>query len=93
MNHLTKKKESRKANDTGALNRPRPRVKPATMTLLEAARYLGISKTKALYDVQSGELPGFKLGGRWIIPIAALHNKFPILENSDPWDWDPEAAS
>ncbi|MEM9561072.1 MAG: helix-turn-helix domain-containing protein [Actinomycetota bacterium] len=44
-----------------------------TMSVVEAARLLGISKSAAYDCVRTGDLPAIKMGRRWLVPIAALH--------------------
>jgi excisionase family DNA binding protein len=43
-----------------------------TLTVLEAARVLGIGRSRTYAAVQSGELPARKLGKRWLISRVAL---------------------
>ena len=52
---------------------PRMRVKPIppeTMTVDEAARRLGISKSSAYEALKRAEVPGLHIGGRWVVPRA-----------------------
>ena len=42
------------------------------VSVAEAARLLGIGRTLAYRCVQTGELPSITLGGRILIPRAAL---------------------
>lgn len=54
---------------------PRPtasHMEPLTITVPEAARALGISRTKAYALTRSGELPSFRLGRAVRVPIAEL---------------------
>ncbi len=43
-----------------------------TMTVEEAARLLGIGRTAAYQAVGNGDLPSVRIGGRILIPKAAL---------------------
>ena len=42
------------------------------LTLDEAAKSIGISRRTAWTLLNSGQMPGTKLGGRWVVPVAAL---------------------
>jgi excisionase family DNA binding protein len=44
-----------------------------TITVDEAARLLGISRTMAFQAVRSGELPAIRLRRRVLIPVAQLN--------------------
>jgi len=44
----------------------------ATMTVTEAARFLGISRGKAYEAAARGEIPTLKIGRRILVPRAAL---------------------
>ena len=37
-------------------------------TVAEVARMLGLGKTLVYRMVRTGEIPGIKCGGRWIVP-------------------------
>ena len=43
-----------------------------TISVPEAARRLGIGKNLAYEAIQRGELPSVKVGGRILVPLAAL---------------------
>ena len=43
-----------------------------TLTVPEAAKLLGIGRNLCYERVKSGELPSLRLGGRVVIPKAAL---------------------
>lgn len=45
---------------------------PATMSVLEAAKQLGISRNLAYQLVRDGEIPTLRLGRRIIVPRAAF---------------------
>ncbi len=63
------------------LGRPGPRArdtaqyseKRLTLTVEEAARTLGISRTLAYEAVRRGEIPHVRIGRRVLIPISQLH--------------------
>ncbi len=44
-----------------------------TVTVPEAARLLGISRTAAYEAVHRGELPAISIGRRMVVPKVALH--------------------
>lgn len=44
-----------------------------TVTVEEAARLLGISRTMAFQAVRSGELPAIRVRRRILIPVARLN--------------------
>jgi excisionase family DNA binding protein len=60
---------------------PDPRVQP-TLTVEEAAVILGIGRGTAYEAVQTGALPGLRIGRRLLIPTAAIHRLlgFPLPE-------------
>lgn len=43
-----------------------------TMTVVEAARLLGIGKNQAYYAVKTGQIPSIVLGGTMMVPREAL---------------------
>ena len=43
-----------------------------TLTVAEAARFLGIGKTTAYESVRAGRIPSVKFGVKYLIPKAAL---------------------
>ena len=45
---------------------------PATMTISEAARILGISRSAAYRAAAKGEIPTIRIGGRLLVPTAKL---------------------
>ena len=47
-------------------------VQPLTLTVSEAAKVLGISRTTAYECVRTGQLPAVRLGRRLVIPRAAI---------------------
>jgi excisionase family DNA binding protein len=46
---------------------------PATMTIPEAARLLGISRSAAYRAVARGEIPTIRIGRRLLVPTAKLY--------------------
>ena len=44
----------------------------ATATVAETARRLGVSLNTTYEAVHSGQLPSIKIGGRYLVPRAAL---------------------
>ena len=51
------------------LNQSKDRL---TMTILEAARRLGIGRNSAYEAAHSGEIPTIRIGRRLVVPKAAL---------------------
>jgi excisionase family DNA binding protein len=47
-------------------------MEPLTLTVIDAARALGISRTKAYAMARSGELPTLRIGRAVRVPIAEL---------------------
>ena len=43
------------------------------LSVVEAAKYLGIGRSMAYEAVRNGEIPARRIGNRWIIPIADLN--------------------
>ena len=48
------------------------RDQPATMTVEQAGKLLGISRGLAYRAVSDGTIPAIRIGGRIIVPTAAL---------------------
>ncbi|MGM0561048.1 MAG: helix-turn-helix domain-containing protein [Pseudomonadota bacterium] len=44
-----------------------------TYTVPEAAKVMGIGKTAAYEAARTGQIPTIKVGGRILVPKAALH--------------------
>jgi excisionase family DNA binding protein len=42
------------------------------MTVIEAAKRLGIGRNQAYQAVHAGKIPALRIGQRWLIPRAAL---------------------
>jgi excisionase family DNA binding protein len=45
----------------------------AVYTVLEVAQLLSLSRNTAYAMVRRGEIPGRKIGDRWVIPKARFH--------------------
>lgn len=45
---------------------------PDAMSVTEAAKFLGVSKNGAYEAIRRGEIPGIKIGSRFIVPKAAF---------------------
>lgn len=57
---------------------------PATMTIAEAARLLGISRSAAYRAVARGEIATIRIGRRLLVPTAKLY---------DMLGWHPEPTN
>jgi len=53
---------------------------PLALSVVDAARMLGISRTLAYEAVARGELPSVRVGRRIVVPRRALHE---FLETSE----------
>lgn len=58
--------------------------RPLTVTVDQAARLLGISRTSAYELVHTGEIYALRLGRRLVVPVAWLAEQLG-LEPSDIW--------
>lgn len=47
-------------------------IQRETVTVPEAARRLGIGRSTAFAAAKRGDLPSIRIGGRVVVPIAAL---------------------
>jgi excisionase family DNA binding protein len=56
-----------------AIHTPTATVQPATMTIPEVARLLGISRSAAYRAVARGEIPTIRIGRRLLVPTAKLY--------------------
>jgi excisionase family DNA binding protein len=56
-----------------------------TMSAVEAARRLGIGKSSLYEALARGEVPGLRIGGRWVVPRA----RFERFINGE----EPDAAA
>lgn len=45
---------------------------PATLTVEQTARLLGISRSSAYRGIHSGQIPSFRIGGRILVPTGKL---------------------
>ena len=43
-----------------------------TVTVEQAGRILGIGRSSAYEAVRSHQIPGIKIGSRWVVPVEAL---------------------
>lgn len=59
---------------------PDPRIQP-TMSIEDAGRLLGISRTAAYNAAKSGDIPILPIGGRKLVPTALLRE---LLGLSNP---------
>jgi len=49
--------------------------KRQTLTIIEAAKILGIGRNQAYKAARRGEIPTIKIGRRILVPLAALERK------------------
>jgi excisionase family DNA binding protein len=54
--------------------------KPATITVEEAARRLRIGRNQAYAACKAGQIPAFRVGTRWLVPLPAFERL--LLEGS-----------
>jgi len=50
----------------------RTKTSPETLTVKEAADRLGLGLNQAYEGLRHGQIPGYQIGTRWIIPRAAF---------------------
>lgn len=62
---------------------PDPKQQP-TMTVTEAAGWLGMSRASAYAAVQRGEIPNIRIGSRILIPTAPLRDLLVLAEPEEP---------
>ena len=55
-----------------------------TLSVIEAARRLGIGKNLAYEAVGRGEIPSIKVGGRILVPVAALDRMLGLVGAGEP---------
>jgi excisionase family DNA binding protein len=60
-------------------------MRAETMPAVEAARRLGIGKSTLYEALARGEVPGLRIGGRWVVPRA----RFERFINGD----EPDTAA
>ena len=53
---------------------PEPDDSPATVTISEAARMIGISRSAGYRAAHKGEIPTIRIGGRLLVPVAKLRS-------------------
>lgn len=59
------------------------RDQPATMTVEQAGRLLGISRRSAYRAVADGHIPTIRLGRRILVPTARLHRMLGLTHSHD----------
>jgi excisionase family DNA binding protein len=64
---------SRRKHHVPAAGVPDPSVQP-TMSVEEAGRLLGISRTSAYNAAKTGDIPTIRIGGRLLVPTARLRD-------------------
>ena len=47
-------------------------IEKRTISVEEAAQYLGIGRSAAYEGVRRGDIPSVRVGKRWLIPVASL---------------------
>jgi excisionase family DNA binding protein len=52
--------------------RSKPQRAAETTTIEQAAKRLKIGRNQAYEAAARGEIPAFRIGRRWIVPVAAL---------------------
>ncbi|MBW3643336.1 MAG: helix-turn-helix domain-containing protein [Actinobacteria bacterium] len=62
------------------------KAQPLTLSVEEAARLLGISRTLAYDLVRRGELPRLRLGRRVVVPRQALQDLIGGAGDAEPGD-------
>src|SRR5262245_14380992 len=61
--------DNRSSTDSASSSTPRA---PLTITVLEAARRLGIGKNQAYEAARQGQLPTIRFGRRLVVPVPAF---------------------
>lgn len=56
-----------------------PTDEKLTLTVAEAARRLGISRSSAYEAVRSGVIPSLRMGRRLLVPVNGLHRRLQEL--------------
>ena len=62
---------------------PDPVVQP-TISVADAGRLLGISRTSAYTAAKAGDIPTIKIGGRILVPTARLRELLGIVNSPTP---------
>jgi excisionase family DNA binding protein len=52
--------------------KPKPATEPLTLNGKQVAQRLGISAERAYAAIHAGQLPSILIGGRRVVPVAAL---------------------
>jgi excisionase family DNA binding protein len=73
--HVDLRKDSAAMSETRTDSR-------VVMTVAEAAALLGLSKNSAYKAVHTGEIPTIKIGGKYVVPIAAFQRLLQQLKTS-----------
>ena len=53
---------------------PDPETRP-TMSVDEARPFYGLSRSSMFNAVRNGEVPAIRVGGRWLLPTAAVRRQ------------------
>lgn len=53
-----------------------------TLTVEEAGKLLGLSRGTAYQAVRCGDIPARRIGGRWIVPTAAVRRLLDLDEHA-----------
>ena len=61
-----------------------PGVERATLSVVEAASIMGVSKNVAYEAARRGEIPSIRLGGRILVPRAALERLLETGSHAKP---------
>jgi excisionase family DNA binding protein len=60
--------------ETTTTTEPRPPARPAaTYTVKEIADLLGLSLGGTYQALRAGEIPGKRIGSRWVVPVRRFH--------------------
>lgn len=51
---------------------PMVRIDKKTLSVAEAAQYLGLGRTATYEAVRTGQIPSVRIGRRYLVPVAAL---------------------
>ena len=57
-------------------------TKTLTVTIDKAAKILGIGRSLAYSAAKSGDIPTIRIGGRILVPMAALEEKLRLAGNA-----------
>lgn len=56
---------------------------PPILTVERAGKLLGMSRSAAYRAVDRGDIPALRMGGRWLVPTAALLRLIGVAEAVD----------